>query len=55
MKFASHFKNNTLINFPYFNIIIKKRYITDCEKTKITLIHRSEELIIKYQKSIANP
>ena len=32
MKFASHFKNINLINFPYFNTIIKKRYITDCEK-----------------------
>ena len=35
IKFASHFKNITLINFPYFNIIIKKRYITYCEKRKI--------------------
>ena len=48
MKFVSHFKNITLINLSYFNIIMKKRYITDCEKTKITLIHRSEELKIKY-------
>ena len=36
------------MNFPYFNIIMKKRYITDCGKTKITLIHRNEELKIKY-------
>ena len=40
------FKNITLLNFPYFNIIIN--HITNCEKTKMTLIHRSEEFKIKY-------